>query len=56
MNSQGFEAPDSILLYAADRLIFPIDAYTIRLCERLEVKETDYEELKASLKEPFPRI
>ena len=33
----GSETADSILLYAADRLTFPIDAYTLRLCERLGI-------------------
>jgi len=42
----GSETADSILLYAADKLIFPIDAYTMRLCERLGVKDTSHERLK----------
>jgi len=50
----GSETADSILLYAADRLTFPIDAYTIRLCERLGVKETEYEELKALFEGTLP--
>lgn len=42
----GRETADSILLYTADRLTFPIDAYTIRLCERLGIKEMQYEKLR----------
>ena len=42
----GLETADSILLYAADRLTFPIDAYTIRLCERLGIKDLRYERLR----------
>ena len=42
----GPETADSILLYAADRLSFPIDAYTTRLCERLGIKELKYKALR----------
>jgi len=51
----GPETADSILLYAADRLVFPIDAYTIRLCERLGVKGTGYEELKTLFEGVLPK-
>jgi endonuclease-3 related protein len=51
----GPETADSILLYAADRLSFPIDAYTIRLCERLGIKELQYEKLAEFFKRKLPR-
>jgi endonuclease-3 related protein len=51
----GPETADSILLYAADRLCFPIDAYTMRLCERLGKKETQYEKLTEFFKSNLPR-
>jgi len=51
----GSETADSILLYAADRLTFPIDVYTIRLCERFGVKEAEYEELKALFEGTLPK-
>ena len=51
----GSETADSILLYGADRFTFPIDAYTIRLCERLGVKETEYEEMKALFEGTLPK-
>lgn len=51
----GPETADSILLYAADRLIFPIDAYTIRLCERLGMKEMRYEKLREFFENSLPR-
>ena len=51
----GLETADSILLYAADRLTFPIDAYTIRLCERLGIEELKYETLKEFFESNLPR-
>ena len=51
----GPETADAILLYAADRLRFPIDAYTIRLCERLGVKELKYKELGEFFESNLPR-
>ena len=45
----GLETADSILLYAADILVFPIDAYTRRICHRLELISSEdmaYEALK----------
>ena len=42
----GPETADSILLYAAGRLTFPIDAYAIRLCKRLGIEELKYEALR----------
>jgi len=51
----GRETADSILLYAADRLTFPIDAYTIRLCERLGIKEPKYEALRELFESNLPK-
>jgi endonuclease-3 related protein len=51
----GSETADSILLYAADRLSFPIDAYTIRLCERLGIKDLQYGKLREFFENSLPR-
>jgi len=51
----GPETADSILLYAADRLSFPIDAYTIRFYERLGIKELQYEKLREFFENSLPR-
>jgi endonuclease-3 related protein len=51
----GPETADSILLYAADKLVFPIDAYTIRLCRRLGIKELKYEKLRRFFEANLPR-
>ena len=51
----GPETADSILLYAADRLTFPVDAYTLRLCERLGIKEIQYEKLREFFESNLPR-
>ena len=51
----GLETADSILLYAADKLSFPIDAYTIRLCERLGIKELKYKALREFFESNLPR-
>jgi len=51
----GPETADSILLYAADRLRFPIDAYTIRLCKRLGIKELQYDKLREFFESNLPR-
>jgi len=51
----GPETTDSILLYAADRLRFPIDAYTIRLCERFGMEELRYEKLREFFENSLPR-
>ena len=51
----GPETADSILLYAADRLSFPIDSYTIRLCERFGIKELKYNKLGEFFESNIPR-
>ena len=43
----GKETADSMLLYAGNKLIFVIDAYTKRMCFRLELTDlVDYDELQ----------
>ncbi len=42
----GPETADSIILYAAEKPIFVIDAYTKRIFKRLGYKEETYEELQ----------
>lgn len=59
INGIGKETADSIILYAADKLIFPIDAYTFRIFERIgltsgknydSVQQLVQSELKEDLK------
>lgn len=42
----GKESADSVLLYAAGRLFFPIDAYTFRMAERIGIGNKDYDDLQ----------
>jgi len=42
----GPETSDAILLYAAGRLSFPVDAYTMRMVARLGFRENRYREIK----------
>ncbi|MEM3556053.1 MAG: hypothetical protein QXF56_05020 [Candidatus Micrarchaeia archaeon] len=51
----GYETADSILLYAAEKLIFPIDAYTKRICERLGVVKGNYNKLQNFFHSNLPR-
>jgi endonuclease-3 related protein len=51
----GPETADSILLYAAGKLSFPIDAYTIRLFNRLGINENEYYKLKSFFENNLPR-
>jgi len=47
MNGIGKETADSIILYAADKLIFPVDAYTFRIFERIGfISGKDYDNLQ----------
>ncbi|MCK4533051.1 hypothetical protein KAU39_04640 [bacterium] len=44
----GKETADSMLLYAGNKLVFVIDAYTKRICIRLELTDLlDYDELQS---------
>ena len=51
----GSETADSILLYANNRLAFPIDAYTIRICERLGIKDCKDNRLKDLFERNLPK-
>lgn len=51
----GLETADSILLYSADRLAFPIDAYTTRLCQRLGIKDLKHEKLRDFFERSLPK-
>lgn len=51
----GPETADSILLYAANKLSFPIDAYTIRLCKRLGFNKKNYYDFKNFFEKNLPR-
>jgi len=43
----GLETCDSILLYAGEKPVFVVDAYTFRLCERYPIiNSRDYEEVR----------
>ncbi len=46
INGIGKETADSIILYAANKPIFVIDAYTKRIFTRLGYKEDDYDKLQ----------
>src|SRR3989344_3422409 len=46
INGIGPETADSIILYAAKKPIFVIDAYTKRIMNRIGFKENSYEELQ----------
>lgn len=53
----GKETADSIILYAADKPTFVVDAYTRRVFERLGMIEKDatYDEIKQLFEEHLPR-
>ena len=47
LNGVGPETADSILLYAGNKPIFVVDAYTKRLCQRLPLNtDVDYENIQ----------
>lgn len=50
----GPETADAVLLYAASRLVFPIDLYTIRLAERLGLGTGGYSELQRLFTSQLP--
>lgn len=56
INGVGAETADDILLYAFDRPVFVIDAYTRRLLLRLELIDGDekYETLRAAIESALP--
>lgn len=53
----GRETADNILLYAANKLIFPVDQYTRRVCTRLGLPDSRrrYEDLRIPLEGELPR-
>jgi len=52
----GHETCDSILLYAGEKPIFVVDAYTLRLCERYPImKSRDYEEVRNFFEKNLPK-
>ncbi len=53
-NGVGEETADSILLYAADKPKFVIDAYTKRMCRCMGI-EGDYGELQSLFESSLPR-
>jgi len=57
VNGLGPETADSILLYALDRSVFVIDAYTRRVLRRHRLirGDEDYEEVRALFEEHLPR-
>jgi endonuclease-3 related protein len=57
VNGVGPETADDILLYAFDRPVFVIDAYTRRLFSRLELLDHDasYEHLRKHFEEQLPK-
>jgi endonuclease-3 related protein len=54
LNGIGQETADSIVLYAADKPSFVIDAYTKRMCKCLGI-EGDYRELQSVFERSIPR-
>ena len=52
----GYETCDSILLYAGERPVFVVDAYTIRLCQRHPIMDSkDYEEIREFFERNLPK-
>jgi len=54
INGIGPETADSIILYAAKKPIFVIDAYTKRILGRIGYKERTYDELQTLFMETLP--
>jgi endonuclease-3 related protein len=54
LNGIGEETADSIVLYAADKPSFVIDAYTKRICKCLGI-EGDYGKLQSVFEQSIPR-
>jgi len=55
INGIGPETADSIILYAAKKPIFVIDAYTKRIFSRIGYKEKTYDELQKLFMENIPK-
>ena len=54
VNGIGPETADSIILYAAKKPIFVIDAYTKRILNRVEFKEEKYDDLQKLFMDGLP--
>ena len=54
VNGIGLETADSIMLYAAKKPVFVIDAYTKRILNRIGYKEERYDELQRLLMQSLP--
>jgi len=54
VNGIGPETADSIILYAAKKPIFVIDAYAKRILNRMGYKEETYDELQKLFMESLP--
>lgn len=54
VNGVGPETADSIILYAAKKQIFVVDAYTKRILNRIGYKERTYEELQKLFMKNIP--
>ena len=56
VNGIGRETCDSILLYAGEKPVFVVDAYTFRLCKRYPIINTkNYEEVREFFEKNLPR-
>jgi endonuclease-3 related protein len=58
LNGVGPETADSILLYAGNRPVFVVDAYTRRILDRHRIlpERADYEEIRALFEAALPAI
>lgn len=54
VNGIGPETADSIILYAAKKPVFVMDAYTKRILNRIGCRESTYEELQKLFMEALP--
>lgn len=56
LNGIGPETADSILLYAGEKPVFVVDAYTKRLCQRIPINvEIDYNSLQKHFEEELTK-
>ena len=56
VNGVGPETCDSIILYAGNKPVFVVDAYTKRLCERYPImKSKKYEEVRVFFEKNLPK-
>jgi len=56
LNGIGKETADSILLYAGDKLIFPVDAYTFRIFRKKRwIEKFDYERIRELVEDQLPK-